>query len=318
MTLMAKQLALVAILAGLSLSGCETNPAKPTEANNPAEANNPSPTANSASSQKANQMADKAMYQPIEYSNAAIKGPQLVIIPGEIKSNNATFTQKFGSNNIADFGELELSKANFGVLERSNLGPLLNEFQLAYTMGDPNAARKILQKGKFKTTKWIIKFDILKAEQVAQAKEGFDGRAVGQLISIFGGGTGGAAAGTVAGSVHTSEGTGVWIIGMRYKIMNANTTEQVATGYTEEKMEIGSKATSIMGVSSSQQGGLTLDGMVQRLVQKLVWEIDSKHKGQAETPKASAVKENKPDETPKAPAVKKKKSATTAPSSTNK
>ena len=239
---------------------------------------NPSATAGSDTSQKANQMADKGMYKEIQYANASKRGPMLVVIPGEIKSNNATFTQKFGPNNIADFGELELGKANFGILERSDMGPLLNEFQLAYTMGDPNAARKMLQKGKFKTTKWVVKFDILKAEQVAQAKEGFDGRAVGQLLSIFGGGAGGAAAGTVAGSVQTGEATGVWIIGMRFKILNANTTEQVATGYTEEKMEVGSKSTSVLGVSQGAEGGLTLDGMVQRLVQKLVWEIDSKHK----------------------------------------
>lgn len=239
---------------------------------------NPSATADSDTSKKANQMADKGMYKEVQYANAGRKGPMLVVIPGEIKSNNATFTQKFGSNNIADFGELELGKANFGILERSNLGNLLQEFQLAYTMGDPDQARKYLTKGKLKTTKWVVKFDVLKAEQVAQAKEGFDGRAAGQLLSIFGGGRGGAAAGTVAGSVQTSESTGVWIIGMRYKIMDANTTEQVATGYTEEKMEVGAKGSSVIGVSSSQQGGLTLDGMVQRLVQKLVWEIDSKHK----------------------------------------
>ena len=239
---------------------------------------NPSATAGSDSSNKANQMADKGMYKEVQYANAAKKGPTLVVIPGEIKSNNATFTQKFGSNNIADFGELELGKANFGILERADLGNLLQEFQLAYTMGDPQQARKYLQKGKFKTTKWVVKFDVLKAEQVAQAREGFDGRAAGQLLSILGGGRGGAAAGTVVGSVQTGEATGVWIIGMRYKIMDANTTEQVATGYTEEKMEVGAKASSVLGVSSSQQGGLTLDGMVQRLVQKLVWEIDSKHK----------------------------------------
>jgi hypothetical protein len=65
---------------------------------------------------------------------------------------------------------------------------------------------------------------------------------------------------------------------MRYKILDANTTEQVATGYTEEKMEVGAKSSSVLGVSSGAQGGLTLDGMVQRLVQKLVWEIDSRHK----------------------------------------
>jgi hypothetical protein len=239
---------------------------------------NPSATAGSDTSNTANAMADKGMYKEIQYANAGKRGPTLVVIPGEIKSNNATFTQKFSSNNIADFGELELGKANFGILERSDMGPLMNEFQLAYTMGDPNAARKMLQKGKLKTTKWVVKFDVIKAEQVAQAQEGFDGRAVGSLIGIFGGGRGGAAGNVVASSVQTGESTGVWIIGMRYKILNANTTEQVATGYTEEKMEVGAKSKSVLGVSSSAQGGLTLDGMVQRLVQKLVWEIDSKHK----------------------------------------
>ena len=67
----------------------------------------------------------------------------------------------------------------------------------------------------------------------------------------------------------------------------------IRDSYTEEKMEVGSKSTSVMGVSSSQQGGLTLDGMVQRLVQKLVWEIDSKHKGPAEKAKTSVGREKK-------------------------
>ena len=43
-------------------------------------------------------------------------------------------------------------------------------------------------------------------------------------------------------------------------------------------MEVGATATSVMGVSQSQQGGVSLDTMVQRLVQKAVWEIDSKYK----------------------------------------
>ena len=100
----------------------------------------PSPTAGSSTSETANQMADKAMYKPIEYANAGKPGPALVVIPGEVKSNNASFTQKFGPNNIADYAELELGKANFKILERADMGPLLNEFQLAYTMGDPQAA----------------------------------------------------------------------------------------------------------------------------------------------------------------------------------
>jgi hypothetical protein len=239
----------------------------------------PSPTAGSGVSKDANAAADKGMYTDVTYTNAAKPGPQLVVLPGEIKSNNAGFIQKFGPNNIADFGELELSKANFKVLDRADLGPMMNEIQLAYGAGDPDEAKKVMQKGKLKTTKWIVKFDILKAEQVAQEKKGFNGAVAGTLIGIFGGGSqSGQAAQTVTGSVDTGGSAGVWVIGMRYKIIDAVTTEQVAQGYTEEKMEVGAKSTSIAGASSSAAGGVSLDTMVQRLVQKSVWDIDSKHK----------------------------------------
>ncbi len=236
-----------------------------------------SPAPSTSTSQRANEAADRALYKPIEYANAAKAGPPLIVIPGDIKSTNATFTQKYGANNIADFAEIELSKANFPVLERTNLGPLLNEFTLAYNLGDQGEARKMLGRGNLKTTKWVVKFDILKTEHVASAQKGFDGRAIGNIIGIFGG-MGGAIGGTTVGSVKTEDTTGVWIIGMRYKIMNAETTEQVATGYTEEKMEVGTTGTSMLGISSGQQGGVSLDTMVQRLVQKTVWEIDSKYK----------------------------------------
>ncbi|HXE47376.1 MAG TPA: hypothetical protein VN663_03340 [Ramlibacter sp.] len=240
---------------------------------------NPSPNAGSSTSQQANAAADAAAYQELQYTNKAKRGPALVVIPGEIKSNNAGFLQKFAPNNIADFGELELSQANFAVLERANLGSLLNEISLAYNLGDPQAARKTMQIGKLKTTQWIVKFDILKAEQIAENKKGFDGRAVGGLMSMLGGGSlGGSAAGHVTGSVQTQESTGVWLIGMRYKIMDANTTEQVAQGYKELKMEVGANASSVMGVSQQAKGGVGLDTMVQRLVQTTVWEIDSKYK----------------------------------------
>jgi hypothetical protein len=246
---------------------------------------NPSPTAGSETSQKANAAADQTIYKPVEYVNAKKKGPALVVIPGEIKSSNATFLQKFSANNIADFGEIELSSANFQVLERANLGPLLREFELAYNLGDPAQARKMLGMGKLKTTKYVVKFDILKTEQVAAAQQGFDGRTLGQmagLLGAFSGSRGGAAAGavggTAVGSVQSGESTSVWIIGMRYKIINAETTEQLAQGYTEEKMEVGATSGGALGINNSQQGGAGLDTMVQRLVQKSVWEIDSKYK----------------------------------------
>ena len=243
------------------------------------DASNPSPTAGSGVSQRANAAADKAMDKGVEYTNASKPGPKLVVIPGEIKSNNVGFIQKINSNNIADYAELELTKANFQVLERTDLGPLMNEIQLAYNAGDADEAQKIMSKGKLKTTKWIVRFDILKAEQVATQKSGFNGQVASNLLGMFGNNSRASnAAGTVAGSIDTSGSAGVWIIGMRYKIIDAATTEQVATGYNELKMEVGQDAKSVAGVSAGAAGGVGLDTMVQRLVQRNVWDIDYKNK----------------------------------------
>jgi len=228
-----------------------------------------------SASQKANAMADKQMYQPVSYTNANVQGPVLVVLPGQIKSNNATFHQRITSNNIADYGELELGQANFRVLERSSLGPMLNEVTLAANMGDAASLKKF-KKGKFKTTKWFVKFDILKAEKVAQVKQGFSGSAAGSIFGQLVSGKTGSVGSTAIRSVKTSDSAGVWIIGMRYKVLDASTSEQVSTNYFEDKMELGKKGTSILGVSGSQSGGITLDSMVQRLVQKAVADIDRK------------------------------------------
>jgi hypothetical protein len=238
---------------------------------------NPSPTAGTETSNRANAAADVAAYREVDYVNKATKGPALVVIPGEVKSNNATFTQRFLPNNIADFGELELSNANFTVLERSNLGNLLQEVSLAYNLGDPDKARKVMQAGKLRTTKYVVKFDILKAEEIADNRQGFDGRAIGGIVGMFGG-LGSAITGRATSSVQTADQTKVWLVGMRYKIMDANTTEQVAQGYKELKMEVGATGTSVLGVSQGAKGGVGLDTMVQRLVQTAVYDIDAKYK----------------------------------------
>lgn len=230
-----------------------------------------------SASDQANREADKAMYKPIVYANAATPGPMIVVLPGDIKSSNATFTQKITSNNIADFAEIELQKAGFQVLERSGLGDMLKEIQLAFGMGDPEAMKKF-RKGKFKSTKWFVKFDILKAEPVAAVQKGFDGAALGAIAGSLIGGSTGSAVHAGASSVQTSEAAGVWLVGLRYKIMDAETTEQKANGYFEEKMEIGGKSTSVLGVSQSQQNVQTLDGLAQRLVQTAVCDIDGKCK----------------------------------------
>jgi hypothetical protein len=225
------------------------------------------------SSQTANQQADKAMYKPVNYANAGKSGPMLIVLPGSVKSNNSTFLQRYGQNNIADYAELELGKANFKVLERADLGPMLDEINLAVNMGDPTALSKF-KRGKFKSTKWFVRLDVLKAEQVAKAQAGFDGRTIGSILGTVMGGTGGSVTRTAVGSTQMGDSAGVWIIGMRYKVINAATTEQVSTGYFEDKMEVGANQGSFLGVSQGEGHQVTLDTMVQRLVQQCVSEID--------------------------------------------
>ncbi len=240
---------------------------------------NPSPIAGSAASNDANRRADTAQNRPVEYANAAKKGPRLIVLPGEIKSNNATFTQRVTVNNIADFAEIELTRANFTVLERNQLGPILREVELAYNVGNAQQAMRAFQKGNIATTRWIVKFDVLKAEPVASSGGGFDGRTAGRLIDILGSGSKAAnASSTAAGSVRTDEEAKVWNIGLRYKILDGNSAEQVANGYFEEKMELGAASTSVLGVNRRATGQLTLDTLVQRLVQKSVAEIDARYK----------------------------------------
>jgi hypothetical protein len=128
------------------------------------------------------------------------------------------------------------------------------------------------------STRWIVKFDVLKAEKVAEASGGFSGSTLGGIAGTLLGGTSGSVVHQGAGSVKTAEAAGVWIVGMRYKIIDARTTQQVAQGYAEDKMEVGSTGVSVFGVSSQQAGGTTLDSLVVRLVQKNVADIDQKYK----------------------------------------
>lgn len=226
-----------------------------------------------AASMRANEEADKAMYQPVNYSNSGKRGPTLVVLPGQIKASSATFRQRVTPNNIADFGEIELSNANFGVLERTDLGPLLKEVNLAVRMGDPTALQKF-KRGKFKSTKWFVKFDVLKAQETAKAGSGFRGNALGSIFGKVVGGVTGSVGDTAISSAQTREGAAVWIVGMRYKIIDAATTQQVSSGYVEKKMETGRKAQGLLGMSGSASQLVTLDSVVQRLVQELVVKID--------------------------------------------
>jgi len=279
---------LTVVLAVLALSGCKS------------------------ASDAAREQADAVAYKPVEYANASTPGPQVVVLPGGIKAAGATFTQKISENNIADFAEIELSKANFKVLERSDIGPLLNEIQVAVGMGDPEALKKF-RKGRFQTTRWFLRFDILKAEPVAAAQKKFDGTTLGIIAgALIAGATDNKAAGTAAGaaiaSAKSSDASEVWLVGLRYKILDAVTGEQAATGYFEEKMEIGEKVSSFLGITQAKGVRVGLDTMSQLLVQRAVQEIDAQYKGDQPPPAAVAsvapADAPEPDEQPAAQAAK--------------
>jgi hypothetical protein len=258
----------VVAIAGIVLSGCAAT-GGPT-------ASGPTPATGASAS--ANAAANTAQYQTVNYANAATKGPTIIVLPGVVKSNNATFSQQYGPNNIADYAELELWKANFQVLDRANLGSVLHEIELAYNLGDPAKAQALFQKGELQNTRWIVKFDVLRAEKVAEAGSGFSGATLGSLASTLLGGTAGSLVSQGAGSVQTTGSAGIWIVGMRYKIIDARTTQQVAQGYAEDKLEVGSAGTSVLGMSFRQVGGTTLDALVIGLLQKNVADIDQKYK----------------------------------------
>jgi hypothetical protein len=218
--------------------------------------------------------------------NAATQGPQVIVLPGEIKTTNNDFKTRFNGDNIADWAELELSKANFQVLERSDLSSILQELQTAYSLGDPLAVKKYLKKGKLKSTKYILKFDILKAEMSELQTSGFNGAKAARTVSSMAHAlnpfasrsTGVQAADAAASSVKTETTGGTWVIGMRYKIIDANTTEQLAQGYQEDTVDVGGTSTTVAGISSGHVKMLSLDSVLQRLVQENVADIDSKHK----------------------------------------
>ena len=79
---------------------------------------------------------------------------------------------------------------------------------------------------------------------------------------------------TAISSTKSSEDAAVWLVGLRYKIIDASTSEQVSTGYIEKKMETGVKAQGVLGMSGYAQQKVTLDTVVQRLVQEAVVKID--------------------------------------------
>jgi hypothetical protein len=254
---------------------------------------------------KATELADQALYQPIEYANATTPGPEVVVLPGKIKSSNYAFVQKVTANNLRDFAEIELSKDSFIVLDRADSQPFFQEIALAANLGDADAL-KVFRKGKFKAARWLLTFNILKAEPTVYVTKGFDGETAGaaiELVALIANkgekSTLGSMLGKTVASAKSADTSAIWLVGLQYKIVDAATGQQVVQGYIEDKMEATTSMNSFLGATNQQSTTITLDTMAQRLIQKAVAEIDAKHKAQAapaETAQPSGKKHKKAPE----------------------
>jgi len=87
----------------------------------------------------------------------------------------------------------------------------------------------------------------------------------------------GGLAGRALSSVKTTDNAEVWNVALRWQAI-APSGDQLGSGIVEDRMELGAKGTSVMGVSSGASGGATMDTMIQYLVQKAVADIDKKMK----------------------------------------
>lgn len=237
-----------------------------------------------STSKVANEAADKAMYQPVAYANAAAKGPQVVVIPGEITSNNTSFARHVAANNICDFVEIELTKANFGVIDNSASQQYFQEVALAANLGDANALR-VLKKGKLAQARWFVSLNIVKAEPTSNSSKDFSGASIGALVEIafLIGSKGhdnnlGKAAGKLFSSIKYEEISMTWDVVASYNVIDAVTGQKIASGQVTEPMESKSVMQSFVGVTNTNATNALFDAVVQRIVQKAVQDIDDKYK----------------------------------------
>jgi len=212
------------------------------------------------------QQAGVAKYQKVTYANASKKGPQVVVLPGVVKSMNADFTKQFSPASIADFAEVELANANFQVLERHNLGDMLKEIEVAVNLGDMNTVKKF-KKGRMQATNWFIRFDIIKAAIVQKEEHAHANNLAGTIV------------GGILGAAISAKQSGgkseTWLIGLRYTVLDVNTGQQVATDYLEDTMTLSAEVHKSINDSQAVLNG---DGgpetIVQRLIQQAVQRID--------------------------------------------
>jgi hypothetical protein len=235
---------------------------------------------------KAHEISQQSVYVPVTYKNASIPGPEIIVLPGTINGASPQFSQSVSRNGIKDFAEIELTKANFKLLDRPDAMKLREAFFYALAEGNEQAIAAF-KSGPFRPTNFLMSFDILKAESTSSVHQAFDGSAFGLIAGIVIGAAVspdmGRAVGTTVASIQGSDKSDIWTVGLRYKVVDTSNGQQVATGYFEEKLERQEQSQSFIGITQAQKSNTGFDTVVQKLVQKAVQDIDASHKTASNT-----------------------------------
>jgi hypothetical protein len=239
-----------------------------------------------AARQRANDLAEHAVYKPIVYENTDVQGPRIVVLPGTITSRSFAFTQKVGENSIRDFAEIELSKANFQIQDKAESRQFFKEIGIAANLGDQDAMRLFRAKS-FPEAGYLLKFDVVKAEPVAWASSGGNGEVAGALIQLgFTLATQGKddaigkALGNAVASIKHYEVNATWVVQLDYKVIDVATGREVVGNTFSEQFSATTELNAALGVSQKEQRIFSVDSVLQQLVQKAVADLNSKHKEQ--------------------------------------
>ncbi len=231
--------------------------------------------------QKAHEIAAQNLYREMAYENAATPGPRVVVLPGTVTSPCYEFLCQVKPDTLRDFGENELGKANFKVLEKSALGDIYQEIAVAVNLGDGSLGQRFA-KINAEPPRWIVLFDVVDVKTQTTAFSFTDKNAASFAGVLMGGiflGAAGAQIGSgLIGSVSSAKEQRLWDITLQYRILDGNSGQEMAQGRFADQARLDRELTGFLGIDAAEAGGLTLSTVTSRLIQKAVQEIDKQHK----------------------------------------
>ncbi|KHK02920.1 hypothetical protein [Desulfovibrio sp. TomC] len=240
--------------------------------------------------QTAHELAAPNLYKDAAYENASQSGPSVMVLPGRVACASYEFLAQVKPDNLREFGELELGKANFKVVDQNSMANIYQEIAVAANLGDGSVAKRF---GKHKITppQWLVIFDVTDVQSQTTAFSFTDKNSAnfaGALMGGMLGGSSGAQLGQgVIGSINSAKEQRQWNITLQYRILDGETGQQLQQGSLTEQASLNNELKGFLGVDAAQAGGLALSTVAQRLIQKAVAEIDKQYKlpamAQAET-----------------------------------